>query len=42
MAQYVPSSQYPSSEYTIEAAEAALKQLNELGFPLDPRLCIFR
>lgn len=32
MAQYVPSSQYPSSEYTIEAAEAALKQLNELGF----------
>ena len=32
MAQYVPSNQYPSSEYTIEAAEAALKQLNELGF----------
>ncbi len=32
LSEYVPDGQFPSEEYTVSAAEAALKQLNELGF----------
>ncbi|MFR1517505.1 MAG: stalk domain-containing protein [Clostridia bacterium] len=32
LSEYEPNNQYPSAAYTVEAAEAALKQLSELGF----------